>query len=253
MPTSNVALHEEQIPREADPDSGLPIGPLLNRPEPAKAPERTVLEGHYCRLEPLDPKRHCGELYAASTPANAAALFQYLGEQHPDSPEALREWAEAAATSNDPLFFAVIDKRSGKVQGRQTLMRITPASQCIEIGNVYWGPAIAGTPVATEANYLFARYVFDTLGYRRYEWKCNALNAPSRKAALRFGFQYEGHFRRATIVRGRTRDTSWFAMVDEDWTKLAPAYEQWLDPDNFDSNRQQKTRLSELTASALSK
>ncbi|MCH9673038.1 MAG: GNAT family N-acetyltransferase, partial [Gammaproteobacteria bacterium] len=157
-------------------------------------------------------------------------------------------WMDTSVKSQDPLYFAVIDKRTGRAEGRQTLMRITPEHQCIEIGNIYWGPAISRTPVTTEANFLFAHYAFETLGYRRYEWKCDALNAPSRQAATRFGFRYEGHFRRAVIIRGRTRDTSWFSIIDDDWPALKAAYQQWLDPGNFDGDGQQKTRLSALTA-----
>ncbi|NKC17071.1 MAG: GNAT family N-acetyltransferase [Gammaproteobacteria bacterium] len=219
----------------------------MRNAEPAQRPQRTVLDGRYCRLEPLDVKRHSEALFHASTPADAAGRFLYLGEPAPSSKQELTGWVARAAQSEDPLFFAVIDKRSGQVEGRQSFLRITPAQQCIEIGNIYWGPAIAGTQVATEANFLFAQYVFDALGYRRFEWKCNALNAPSRRAALRFGFKYEGHFRRAVIVRGRSRDTSWFSIIDEEWPALKTAYGQWLDPQNFDENGHQKTRLSELT------
>ena len=244
-------LHDDQIPRELDSETGLPIGPRLAEPGPAKAPERVVLEGRYARLEPLDPVRHRDDLYAASTPPDAAARFRYLFEPPPESPEAFERWLAAAAASPDPLCFAVIDRATDRVEGRQTLMRITPAHRCIEIGNIYWGPAIAGTRVATEAMYLFAAHVLETLGYRRYEWKCDALNTPSRRAALRFGFTWEGHFRRAVIVRGRTRDTAWYAMIDEEWPALKAAYERWLAPDNFDAQGRQKTRLSELTAAAL--
>ena len=143
-------------------------------------------------------------------------------------------WIREAAASTDPLYFAVIDRAAGRVEGRQTLMRITPAHRSIEIGNIYWGPGIAGTRVATEAMYLFAAWVFESLGYRRYGWKCDALNTPSRRAAERFGFTWEGCFRRAVIVRGRTRDTAWFAMIDEEWPALKAAYERWLAPENFD-------------------
>ena len=247
----NESVHDDQVPREIDPESGQPIGPRLADPGPAAAPERIVLEGRYARLEPLDPIRHRDDLYAASTPPDAAARFRYLGDRPPDSPETLGVWMETAARSVDPLYFSVIDRATGRVEGRQTLMRITPAQRCIEIGNIYWGPRIAGTRVATEAMYLFAVHALETLGYRRYEWKCDALNAPSRRAALRFGFTYEGHFRRAVIVRGRTRDTTWYAMIDEEWPALEAAYERWLDPANFDADGKQKTRLSDLTAAAL--
>jgi len=247
------AHFDEQIPHEADLESGLPIGPLVAESEPARPPQRRVFEGRFCRLEPLDPTRHSEELFAASTPADAAARFLYLPDLPPTSVEEMSEWAATMAAKDDPLFFAVIDKRTGRTEGRQTLMRISPGDRSIEIGNIYWGPAIAGSAVATEANFLFAKYAFEELGYRRYEWKCNALNAPSRLAALRFGFQYEGHFRRATIVRGRSRDTSWYSMISEEWPALNDAYERWLAPENFDEQGVQRSRLSELTAAALSK
>ena len=245
------STHDDQVPQETDPESGLPIGPRVADSEPARWPERVVLEGRYARLEPLEPTRHRADLYAASTPPDAAARFRYLGDPPFESPEDFNAWLAKAAASTDPLFFAVINGATGRVEGRQTLMRITPAHRCIEIGNIYWGPRIAGTRVATEALYLFAVYALETLGYRRFEWKCDALNAPSRRAAERFGFTWEGHFRRAVIVRGRSRDTAWFSMIDEEWPALKAAYQRWLAPDNFDAAGRQKTRLSELTALAL--
>lgn len=243
-------LHDDQVPRERDPESGLPIGPRVTNPAPAGQPQRVVLDGRYCRLEPLTPERHLAGLYASATPPDAAARFLYLGESAPASEDEMAAWVDSAASSEDPLFFAVVDKQTGRTEGRQTLMRITPAHRCIEIGNIYWGPAIAGTRVATEAMFLFARYVFDELGYGRYEWKCNALNEPSRRAAERFGFLYEGHFRRAVIIRGRSRDTAWFSIIAEEWPRLRAAYEQWLEPGNFDANGIQRTRLSDLTLAA---
>ena len=249
--TVTRSAHDDQVPQETDPESGLPIGPRVADSEPARSPQRVVLEGRYARLEPLEPARHRDGLYAASTPPDAAARFRYLGDPPFESPEASDAWLAKAAASTDPLFFAVIDRATGRVEGRQTLMRIIPAHRCIEIGNIYWGPGIAGTRVATEALYLFAVYVLETLGYRRFEWKCDALNAPSRRAAERFGFTWEGHFRRAVIVRGRTRDTAWFSMIDEEWPALKAAYQRWLAPENFDADGRQKTRLSELTAKAL--
>lgn len=246
-----TSIHDDQIPQEIDPVSGLPIGPKLANPAPAKRPERVVLDGRFCRLEPIDAGRHGDELFAASTPPDAAKRFRYLFEEPFADRAAFDAWMAKAVASTDPLVFAVIDKRSGRCEGRQTLMRITPEHQCIETGSIYWGPAISRSPVSTEANFLFAKYVFDALGYRRFEWKCDALNAPSRRAAERFGFTYEGHFRRAVIVKGRSRDTTWFAMIDEEWPALKAAYEQWLDPANFDAAGQQKTRLGDLTAKAL--
>lgn len=247
-----ASLHDHQIPQEIDAATGLPIGPPMQRPGPAKRPERVVLDGRFCRLEPIE-SRHAAELHAASTPPDAARRYRYLFEEPPASRADTDAWIAKAAASNDPLVWAVIDKRTGRCEGRQTLMRITPEHQCIEIGSIYWGPAIAGTEVATEANFLFAKHVFADLGYRRYEWKCDALNAPSRRAAERFGFTYEGHFRRAVIIKDRTRDTTWFAMVDDDWPALKAAYERWLDPANFDAAGKQKSSLTDLTKAALSK
>ena len=247
----NRSIHDDQVPRETDAGTGLPIGPRLADSQPASVPERTVLEGRYARLEPFDPDRHHDDLHAASTPPDRAARFRYMPELPPDRPERFGAWLAGAAASPDPLFFAVVDRASGRAEGWQTLMRITPVHRCIEIGNIYWGPRVAGTRVATEAMYLFAAYTLETLGYRRYEWKCDALNAPSRRAALRFGFTWEGHFRRAVIVRGRNRDTAWLSIIDEEWPALKAVYERWLAPENFDAGGRQKTRLSELTAGAL--
>ena len=144
---------------------------------------------------------------------------------------------EAKARSTDPLFFAVIDNASGRAVGYQTFMRIDAANRVIEVGNILYTPAMQRTAGATEAQYLFARYVFEELGYRRYEWKCNALNAPSRRAAERFGFTFEGIFRQHMIVKGRNRDTAWFAMLDSEWPARKAAYERWLTPENFDRRR----------------
>ncbi|MFV0296055.1 MAG: GNAT family N-acetyltransferase [Hyphomicrobiaceae bacterium] len=244
-------LHDQQIPQETDPETGLPIGPKIARTQPAKVPEPVVLDGRFCRLEPIDAARHGDDLFKASTPPDAANRFRYLFDPVVRTRADMDAWLAQAMTSRDPLVFAVIDKRTGRCEGRQTLMRITPAHQSIEIGNIYWGPAISQSPVTTEANFLFAKHVFDDLGYRRYEWKCDALNAPSRKAAERFGFTYEGLFRRAVINKERTRDTTWFAMIDEEWPALRAAYETWLAADNFDAQGRQKTRLSDLTRAAL--
>jgi RimJ/RimL family protein N-acetyltransferase len=235
---------DAQIPRETDAASGLPIGPRVANAGPVPRPERAVLDGRYCRLEPLDPARHGDDLFRASTPPDAAARFLYLFEEPPVSRAEFQAWLEKVAVSQDPLFFAVIDKRTGRCEGRQTLMRIDPAHHVIETGSIYWGPAISRTAVSTEANYLFAKYVFETLGYRRFEWKCNALNAPSRASAARFGFTYEGHFRRAVIIKGRSRDTSWYSMIAEDWPSIRAAYDRWLAPGNFDANGQQKSKLA---------
>lgn len=247
----NQETHCATIPQEVDAASGLPIGPKVANPQPAGAPQRIVLEGRYTRLEPLDAAIHRNDLFAASKPPDRAARFRYMSQPPPASREEFEAWLAGAAASGDPLFFAVIDRSTNRTEGRQSLMRINPVHQSIEIGHIYWGPRIAGTRVATEAMYLFAVYAMETLRYRRFEWKCDALNARSRRAAQRFGLTYEGTFRRAAIIRNRSRDTAWFAMIAEEWPSLKAAYEEWLAPDNFDEAGQQRTRLSDLTSVAL--
>ncbi|MFD1200226.1 GNAT family N-acetyltransferase [Brucella gallinifaecis] len=209
-------------------------------------PERKVLEGHYVRLEPLDAQKHGDELFAASSVDDADRRFTWLFEFPPQTREDFQPWLDKASTSEDPLFFAVIDKASGKVAGRQALMRIDPVHGAIEIGNVYWGPLISRKPAATEAQFLFMQYVFDELGYRRYEWKCNDDNAPSKRAATRFGFQFEGTFRQHMIAKGKNRDSAWFSIIDSEWPALKQAYQAWLARTNFDRDGKQKKKLEEF-------
>ena len=211
-------------------------------------PCRDVLEGRYVRLEPLDAGRHGDALFAASATSDAEDRFRWLYDAPPETRDGFQPWLDRAAASTDPLHFVVIDKASGTVAGRQSFMRIDQANGGIEIGNILWNPPVARRPAATEALYLFARHAFDDLGYRRFEWKCNAENEPSRRAALRFGFRFEGIFRKHLIVKGRNRDTAWFAMVDDDWPPLRRAFEEWLDPANFDSEGRQKRRLEAIRA-----
>jgi RimJ/RimL family protein N-acetyltransferase len=211
------------------------------RPRPA----RVRLEGRFCRLEPLDPARHGDELFAAAMAPGAEERFRYLSDD-PQDRTGFETWLTRASESPDPLFFAVIDTASGRCEGRQSLMRITPEHGVIEVGHVLWGPAIARTRVATEALFLHARYIFETLGYRRFEWKCNSLNGPSRRAAERFGFRYEGTFRQHMVQKGQSRDTTWFAMLDSEWPAIRTAFERWLAPENFDAQARQKTRLADL-------
>ena len=159
---------------------------------------------------------------------------------------AFRAHIERKSASEDPLFFAIIDTASGKAVGYETLMRIDTAHRVIEVGNILYGTPLQRTPGATEAQYLLMRYVFETLGYRRYEWKCNALNAPSRSAAERFGFSFEGIFRQHMIVRGRNRDTAWYSILDHEWSVQKAAFEAWLQPDNFDTDGRQRRKLSDF-------
>jgi RimJ/RimL family protein N-acetyltransferase len=206
-------------------------------------PQREALEGRYARLEALDAARHGDDLFASAQEPGADDRFRYLGEHAPADRDAFDAWIGKASASDDPLFFAVIDKRTGRAEGRQSFLRIEPAHGVIEVGHILWGPAIARSRVTTEALYLFAAHAFDGLGYRRFEWKCNADNLPSRRAAERFGFSFEGVFRQHMVVKGLNRDTAWFAMIDKDWPRLKAGYQAWLAPDNFDEAGQQKSKL----------
>jgi RimJ/RimL family protein N-acetyltransferase len=210
---------------------------------PRPRPSRTVLEGRYARLEPIG-RQHAAGLYAASSGARNAARFDYLAESPPARESDIHAWIEKVALPDDPLFFAVLDRASDRCEGRQALMRITPEHGVIELGSIYWGSAIARSRVATEAFYLHARYVFETLGYRRFEWKCNDRNAPSKRAATRFGFTFEGLFRQHMWIKGANRDTAWFSMVDREWPAIAAEFERWLAPRNFDAAGAQRKRLA---------
>lgn len=222
----------------------------LSNWQPRPRPERRVLEGRTVRLEPLDAARHGDGLFEASSVPDATSRFAWLPELPPQDRASFQPWLEKAQASPDPLFFAVIDKASGRVAGRQTLMRIDPANGVAEIGNIYWGPLVARKPAATEAQFLFASHVFDDLGYRRYEWKCNNANEPSKRAAERFGFRFEGIFRQHMVVKGANRDTAWYSIIDKEWPALKSAYEAWLDPSNFDGEGRQVKRLEEFRAAS---
>jgi RimJ/RimL family protein N-acetyltransferase len=211
------------------------VSPRLPCPRPA----RVVLEGRYARLEPLSAT-HLDGLLAASADA---ASFDYLFDVPPKDRADLLAWIESRMKSEDPLFHAVVDRATGVAGGRQTLMRITPEHGVIEIGNILWGPAIRRTRAATEALFLAAQYVFDELGYRRFEWKCNDRNEPSKAAARRFGFTFEGVFRQHMWTKGANRDTAWFSMLDSEWPQIRAAYERWLDPANFDAGGRQREPL----------
>ena len=228
-----------------DSESGLPIGPEVPA-HAAPRPERRLLAGRFVRLEPLDAERHGGSLWQETHGVGAAALWQYLFDEPFADEKSFRDFLVRKADSIDPLFYAIVDQASGRAVGFETLMRIDPAHRCIEVGNILYGRSLQRTPGATEAQYLLMRYVFEDLGYRRYEWKCNALNAPSRRAALRFGFTFEGIFRKHMIVRGRNRDTAWYSIVDDEWPAAKAAFEHWLAPGNFDSTGAQRQSLAAL-------
>jgi RimJ/RimL family protein N-acetyltransferase len=221
-----------------------PIGPEVDA-QPASRPERVTLAGRWITLAPLDAHKHAVSLYdGANGEPERERVWTYLSDGPYANLHDFRASLEAKARSEDPLFFAVIGHATGRALGYQTLMRFDAANRVIEVGNVMYTPALQRTAGATEAQYLFASYVFDTLGVRRYEWKCNALNAPSRRAAERLGFAFEGIFRQHMIVKGRNRDTAWYAMLDNEWPARKAAFERWLRRDNFDADGRQKASLS---------
>jgi RimJ/RimL family protein N-acetyltransferase len=209
----------------------------------ATRPTKSIFDGRYCRLEPLDASRHSRELYEAATAGGKEERFRYLFEGAPSNLEDFKRWVEKSSASDDSLFFAVIDRSTGRVEGRQSSMRIDPGNGVIEIGGIMWGPAITRTRVATEALFLFVDHAFSS-GYRRVEWKCNNLNSPSKRAAQRFGFQFEGLFRQHMVVKGENRDTAWFAIIDRDWARLKAGYQAWLAPENFDETNRQRGKLT---------
>jgi RimJ/RimL family protein N-acetyltransferase len=216
----------------------------MTQPHPAfSRPQRLVLDGRYCRLEPINVA-HAPDLYAATSGEGEADRYRWLFDAPPADEAGLSAAIAAAATQDDPLHFAVINLSTGRAAGRQALMRMVPEHGVIEIGAVQWGRGIAKTRLATEALYLFAQYAFETLGNRRFEWKCNALNEPSRRAAARFGFTYEGIFRQHMIIKGENRDTAWFSILDSEWRRLKGGYEAWLAPENFDADGNQIAKLA---------
>lgn len=210
--------------------------------KPAKsAPERIVLEGRYVRLEPFE-RRHAADLLEVSNLDGGAERYRWLFSHAPQTLEEMEARIEAE-NAGPNSYVAIVDRQTGKALGQQAWMRIFPQNASIEIGGVYWGLPMARTQMATEALYLFARHAFDDLGYRRFEWKCNNRNEPSKAAATRFGFQFEGVFRQDMIVKGESRDTAWFSIIDGEWPAMRAEYERWLSPDNFDAAGQQRSRL----------
>jgi RimJ/RimL family protein N-acetyltransferase len=228
----------------------LPLGEKIEW-TPARAPKRAPLRGVHVLLRPLDPDADAGPLYAVSHPPHGdPAIWTYLPDGPYESVEHLHGMLGVVADSNDPLYFALVPLGHDQPLGIASYLRITPELGTIEIGHIWFAPQLQRSTAATEAIYLLARHAFDDLGYRRLEWKCNSLNAPSRRAAERFGFTFEGIFRKHQIVKGRNRDTAWFAITDEEWPAIRSGYEAWLDPANFDSQDRQRRPLGELIRAA---
>jgi len=229
-----------------------PIGEPVSDWQPRARPARVTIEGQFCRIEPIDLERHAADLFEAYGEAPDGRDWTYLFAEPFTDFAAFREYLAKAAVSSDPFHYAVIDRASGKAVGTFALMRIEPVHGVIEVGSVTFSPRLKQTPISTEAQYLLMRYVFDELGYRRYEWKCDSLNAPSRKTALRLGFQFEGIFRQAIVYKGRNRDTAWFAIIDKDWPLAKAAFEKWLSKENFDAHGKQRASLASFREAAAS-
>ena len=225
---------------------GFPVTGWQARPWPSDEP----MAGRFCMVERLDPDRHADELHAANCDDTEGRLWTYLPYGPFAKPADYRAWADRMAAEADPMFHAILDNGTGQAVGVASLMRIDPAVGVIEVGHINYSPRLARTPAATEAMFLLMRRVFTELGYRRYEWKCDALNAPSRRAAERLGFRFEGIFRQATMYKGRNRDTAWYSIIDAEWPTLERAFEAWLAEDNFDDDGRQRVSLGTLVARA---
>ncbi|MDH5178793.1 MAG: GNAT family N-acetyltransferase [Gammaproteobacteria bacterium] len=229
---------------------GQPIGLPVPDWQGVQAPEKITLDGQFCRLEPLNIDKHARQLFDANNTEPTNRLWTYL----PNGP--FREfndyvqWLETNALGLNPLFYAIIDRQSGKAVGVAGYLRIEPQFGSIEVGHICYSPLLAKTVAATEAMYLMMKNIFN-MGYRRYEWKCNALNFPSRHAAQRLGFSFEGIFRNSNVLKGRNRDTAWFSITDAEWSALNEVFQQWLSAENFQADGTQKTSLSALTKPLL--
>lgn len=218
-----------------------PIGPHVPDWRGAKHPTPSPLVGRYCRLEGLDPS-HASDLFDAFA-TDTGGLWTYMAVGPFATRAEFGAWLKQAASGTDPLFYAVIDRQTNRALGLAAYLRIKPALGVIEVGSITFAPQLQRTRAATEAMFLMMQHAFD-LGYRRYEWKCDALNAPSRQAAKRFGFSYDGLFKQALVYKGRNRDTAWYSLLDQDWPRIKAGFETWLAPENFDANGQQKNRLN---------
>ncbi len=222
----------------------LPVGELVST-FPASRPRRFSRKGQYVNLAPLSLVRHGNGLWENTHWKDKERLWCYLAEGPFPDRAAFDAYLVRKTSSEDPLFFAIVDHH-GQAVGFESLMRIEPVHRSIEIGNILLSPALQRTPGGTEAIFLLMEYAFDDLGYRRLEWKCDALNAPSRRAALRYGFTFEGIFRKHMVVKGRNRDTAWFSMLETEWRQCRAAFERWLNPNNFDPDGKQRFSLAEL-------
>lgn len=238
-------LTAEYEPQFEIDSQGNPVGFSVTNDQTPRLP-RGELIGTYARLEPLDADKHVSDLFTAFSGADH--LWTYLPHGPFLTENEYRVWVESKQGDHDPYFYSIVDQQSGKALGVASYLRIDPGARSIEVGWITYSPLLQRSRIATEAMFLMMKNAFD-LGYRRYEWKCNALNASSMRAAQRLGMTYEGTFRQATVVKGRNRDTAWFAILDGDWPTMRQAFERWLDPANFDSAGNQLASLDFLRSS----
>jgi len=229
---------------------GQTLGESLESWTPPEAPSTITATGHFCRLEPLNAKAHASDLYAANSEDITPESWTYLPYGPFISEQEYTQWLTEQTNKPDQRFYSIIDLRTEKPVGLAAYLNIKPNAGSIEVGHLKFSPKMQRTPLSTEAMYLMMAHAFD-LGYRRYEWKCNNYNEPSKKAALRLGFEFEGVFRQALIVKGHNRDTAWFSVIDAEWPLLKTGFEQWLSPDNFDEGGQQVERLIDIRESLL--
>jgi RimJ/RimL family protein N-acetyltransferase len=225
-----------------------PIGHPLPGWSPARHPGHIAMTGQYARLEPLDADRHCADLFAAFSTDPDGAIWTYSVNEPFAREEDLKAWLRSISGLDAQPFFAIIDAGTGQANGIASYLRIEPDHGVIEVGSITFSPLLQRSRVASEAMFLMMARVFNDLGYRRYEWKCDALNAPSRRAAERLGFTFEGVFRQALVYKRRNRDTAWFSILDSEWPAIERAFLAWLEPGNFDAQGMQKLRLADLIA-----
>lgn len=225
---------------------GQPIGPPVADWHPRPPPPRTPMQGTHCIVEPIDVRRHAADLHAAFRADREGRIWTYMSYGPFPNLDEFEDWLETSCTGNDPMFHAIMDKASGKAAGLASFLRIDPSNGAIEVGNIAYAPPLQRTMAATEAMLLMMRRAFGELGYRRYEWKCDALNERSRNAAARLGFRFEGVFRQAVVYKGRNRDTAWYSVIDAEWPVLEAAFTAWLDPANFNADGTQVASLAEI-------
>ena len=234
-------------------ENDQPIGAPVENWSKRLAPPFTEIEGNHTRLEILDLEKHAQDLFAANNIDKQGKIWRYLSYGPYSNLDDYKVWITKYQKKTDPLFYAILDKTTNKALGVASYLRVNPTAGSIEVGHINFSPALQKTILATEAMYLLMRRVFSDLGYRRYEWKCNAMNEGSKAAAKRLGFTYEGTFRQADVNKGRNRDTAWFSMIDSEWPVIDTAFKRWLSFENFDGAGHQKISLSKLTNEALSK